>query len=281
MIHQTDGTTSLHFWYGEHGAEAFTYISGNTNETYYYVKDALGNVIGIYDDTGDMLVRYDYDAWGRLRTSWFKNDEYQYSVLGNTNPIRYKGYYFDKDTGFYYLQSRYYDPVTGRFLNADDVSYIGVSGTVLGFNLMSYCEGNPIMWQDARGLFSIPSWTLSIAIDAIILYASSWLHATWMGFMAPIKFMAKNAAAVFFSRYIAPCVRGIANQLISCIVKVIIWIGKKALAATFNISAKLAISAILSEPLRIVSACTSVGGLIAALVDYITDKRFDGWIKIW
>ncbi len=152
LIHQTDGTTSLHFWYGEHGAEAFTYISGNTNETYYYVKDALGNVIGIYDDTGDMIVRYDYDAWGRLRTTWYKNDDYSaYGYIGNANPIRYKGYFYDKDTGLYYLQSRYYDPVTGRFLNADDVHYLGISGAVLDFNLFSYCENNPVNGSDPTG----------------------------------------------------------------------------------------------------------------------------------
>ena len=152
LIHQTDGTISLHIWYGENGAEAFTYIIGSTSETYYYVKDALGNVIGIYDDTGDMLVRYDYDAWGRLRTTWYKNDDYaSYSYIGNINPIRYKGYFYDKDTGFYYLQSRYYDPITGRFLNADDINSISANTDNLSQNLFEYCNGNPVNMIDVDG----------------------------------------------------------------------------------------------------------------------------------
>ena len=173
LIHQTDGTTSLHFWYGENGAEAFTYITGNTSETYYYVKDALGNVIGIYDDTGDMLVRYDFDAWGRLRTTWYKNDDYAaYSYIGNINPIRYKGYFYDRDTGFYYLQSRYYDPITGRFLNVDDVRILNDTYHLLGNNMFSYCANNPVMFSDSTGFFaiaiSVSSWVIYLIITIIL-----------------------------------------------------------------------------------------------------------------
>ncbi len=158
-------------------------------------------MIGIYDDTGDMLVRYDYDAWGRLRATWYKDDDYlSYRRIANANPIRYKGYYYDRDTGFYYLQSRYYDPVTGRFLNADDVSFIGASGTVLGFNLVSYCEGNPVMREDKKGTlsfyginctkkkygFSVPEKMTFLSRPFCFMYADAFLSVygywSWWGF---------------------------------------------------------------------------------------------------
>lgn len=98
--------------------------------------------------------------------------------------------------------------------------------------------------------------------------------------MAPIKAMGKKAAALYFVRNIAWRVKGISNQLVSIGVRALIWIGKKAFAATFNFSAKAAISTILNEPMRVITACTSIGGMIAAIVDYFSDKKFDGWISV-
>ena len=74
---------------------------------------------------------------------WFK--------VGTANPFRYRGYYCDNESGFYYLQSRYYDPVTGRFLNADDTAYLGVTETTSGYNLFSYCNSNPVYYKDSFG----------------------------------------------------------------------------------------------------------------------------------
>ena len=73
------------------------------------------------------------------------------ATLGADNPFRYRGYYYDNESGFYYLQSRYYDPATGRFLNADDTAYIGASGTILGYSLFAYCENNPVSYMDSTG----------------------------------------------------------------------------------------------------------------------------------
>ena len=73
------------------------------------------------------------------------------ATLGVDNPFRYRGYYYDNESGFYYLQSRYYDPVTGRFLNADDTAYLGVTETTSGYNLFSYCNSNPVYYKDSFG----------------------------------------------------------------------------------------------------------------------------------
>ena len=84
-----------------------------------------------------------------------------YNAL-NANPLRYRGYIYDSDTGFYYLQSRYYDPVVGRFLNADDVMFLGATGTVLSCNLFAYCENDGVNKIDFNGLASLPYWVREI-----------------------------------------------------------------------------------------------------------------------
>ena len=65
-------------------------------------------------------------------------------TVGEINPYRYKDYYFDEETGFYYLQSRYYDPEVGRFISSDETDYLGASGSVLSYNLFAYCENEPM-----------------------------------------------------------------------------------------------------------------------------------------
>ena len=71
--------------------------------------------------------------------------------LSSINPLRYRGYVYDEDTTMYYLQTRYYDPTTGRFINADDTAYIGATGTALSTNIFTYCENNAIMFTDYNG----------------------------------------------------------------------------------------------------------------------------------
>ncbi len=95
-----------------------------------------------------------------------------YNDVGVTvNPIRYKGYYYDTESGFYYLQSRYYDPVVGRFISADTPDYLGSSGTVLSFNLFAYCENDPLLNQDPTGhstLVVYSSYQLAISISTLL-----------------------------------------------------------------------------------------------------------------
>ena len=110
------------------------------------------------------MVEYTYDAWGKLLSTTGTLA----TSLGKDNPLRYRGYYYDSDTGFYYLQSRYYDPVTGRFLNADDISYLGASGTTLSYNLFAYCENNPVNCEDIHGYFTIKIYAIAATTAAVI-----------------------------------------------------------------------------------------------------------------
>ena len=244
---------------------------------YYFFKNLQGDVIAIVDKDAQTVAKYSYDAWGVCTISQDSSD----CGIATVNPFRYRGYYYDSEIGMYYLQTRYYNPTVGRFINADEAEILYACINVTDENLFSYCGNNPILGVDYEGHFSIPSWTISIAIDAVIMFFAGVLKATWMTFMTPLKSMGKKAAAAYFTKHIAWRVSGIANSLISVGVKALIWIGKKTFAAAFNLSAKMAISAILNEPLRVVTACMSLGGLLAAIWDYFSDRKFNGWIKLW
>ena len=110
-----------------------------------YKKDLLGNIIEILDTSGNTMVKYTYDAWGNHTVT-----DYTEFGLGNINPFRYRGYYYDTETGLYYLKSRYYDPQTGRFISMDDISYLDPE-TIGGANLYAYCNNNPIKYIDPNG----------------------------------------------------------------------------------------------------------------------------------
>lgn len=114
---------------------------------YYYVKNLQGDVIQIRSVYGTLLVEYAYDAWGNVIDI---SGSYA-STLGADNPIRYRSYYYDTETGFYYLQSRYYDPAIRRFINAD--GYVNSNGDFIGFNMYAYCSNNPVTGYDPTGTF--------------------------------------------------------------------------------------------------------------------------------
>ncbi len=139
---RSDGTTIAYF-YGAEGILGFEYCG----EKYFYGKSLQGDVDCIYNKDGKIIVKYEYDGWGNVRT--INGNE---KNIGDINAIRYRGYYFDVETNLYYLKSRYYDPETGRFINADDISYLDPE-TINGLNLYAYCRNNPIRFKDEMGRF--------------------------------------------------------------------------------------------------------------------------------
>ena len=119
-------------------------------ETYFYKKNLQGDITAICNKAGAEVVWYRYDAWGRIVSSTnVVHSENIYRTISRANPFRYRGYYYDYDLGLYYLNSRYYDPNTGRFLNAD--GYINANGDLIGFNMYAYCSNNPVMYIDSNG----------------------------------------------------------------------------------------------------------------------------------
>ena len=126
---------------------------------YFYDINLQGDIIGIYDQRGNLVVSYTYDIWGALLAI---HSDY-HAELALFNPLLYRGYYYDFETGLYYLQSRYYDPTVGRFINAD--TQLNVAVGVLGYNLFAYCNNNPVKFADTDGHF--PFFAITAAIGAV------------------------------------------------------------------------------------------------------------------
>ena len=122
--------------------------SGTTSVPYYYEKNSFGDVTAIMSANNTVVATYSYDAWGNCTIGTDTDN------IGQENAIRYRSYYWDNDLQLYYLQTRYYDPAIGRFVNADDVSYLDPD-TLNGMNLYSYCLNNPVMYADPTGHFPI------------------------------------------------------------------------------------------------------------------------------
>lgn len=121
------------------------------DEPFYFHKNLQGDIIAIVNKTAMIVAKYTYDAWGTCTIA----EDISGCSIATINPYRYRSYYFDQEIGLYYLQSRYYNPIVGRFINADDITYLGSNGCVLGYNLFTYCQDNPIMQIDEYGFASI------------------------------------------------------------------------------------------------------------------------------
>jgi len=113
----------------------------------------------VVDASGSIVASYTYDAWGRLLSAS--------GAMASINPIRYRGYYYDTETGLYYLQSRYYDPEVCRFINAD--AYASTGQGILGCNMFAYCGNNPVRSLDTSGNYDR---------DAIVDYANQWVYGS-------------------------------------------------------------------------------------------------------
>ena len=136
----------------------------NGTMLFYYLYNLQGDVVAIVRaTTGQVVAKYSYDAWGKCTVT----NATGYTI-GDKNPFRYRGYYYDTETGFYYVSSRYYDPEIGRFINADDTEYLGADGSVLSYNLFAYCMNNPVNRFDVDGNWSLPNWAkIAVGVTAI------------------------------------------------------------------------------------------------------------------
>lgn len=121
--------------------------STDEDEYYYYGTNYRGDIIALYDSDGTQVASYTYDAYGKPTNTTELVSGHHTAIA--VNPLRYRGYVYDKETGFYYLQSRYYDPTTCRFLNADVYYDTGVGFT--GLNMFAYCNNNPVIFSDHSG----------------------------------------------------------------------------------------------------------------------------------
>ena len=143
-------TEYLTFLYNSEGLTGFVHNS----TVYTYRRNLFGDIIAIYQGN-TKVAEYAYDAYGNCTVVFSTGN------AGILNPFRYRGYYFDEDMKLYYLQSRYYDPELGRFINADDVSYLDPE-TIHGLNLYTYCLNNPVMGYDPSGKLAATTFIIAI-----------------------------------------------------------------------------------------------------------------------
>ena len=153
-------TETLDFFYDESGRPfAFNYsVDGDIASTYYYILNLQGDVVQIIDEGGVLQAEYVYSPWGEIISA--EGD------LAEINPLRYRGYYYDSETGFYYLQSRYYDPENHRFINADTYASTD-SGDAIACNMFAYCGNNPVLNLDPTGEWSWKGFLAGIATVAV------------------------------------------------------------------------------------------------------------------
>lgn len=150
LMRMSWGANIIDFFYDESGQP---YAMNYNGTVYYYITNLQGDVMRIVDGSQNTVTSYDYDPYGKVISAM--------GTLANINPLRYRGYVYDWETGFYYLQSRYYDPATGRFLNAD--SYASTGQGIIGHNMFAYCLNNSINCLDRHGT------------DVVVLYDSDFL----------------------------------------------------------------------------------------------------------
>lgn len=169
---------TLNFFYdGEGRPSYFTY----GDAIYYYVTNLQGDVIAILYSNGTMAASYHYDAYGALVEIGGPSG----ASLGVMNPLTYRGYVYDHDTGLYYLQSRYYNPTIRQFISADDTDNLGVDGSLLSYNLFTYCLNNPVNRFDVNGNWSLPNWA-KVAIGAVATVAAVAVTVATGGAAAPV-----------------------------------------------------------------------------------------------
>jgi RHS repeat-associated protein len=174
---------------------------------YFYVRNAQNDIIGLVDKTGAQVVTYSYDSWGKALSTTGSLA----STVGEKNPYRYRGYRYDTETQLYYLQSRYYSPEWGRFINADTI--VGEVGELLSHNMFAYCNSDPVNMEDPDGDIA---WWVGAAIGGAVFDSAIYLFQhrnggfSWGGLgKAAVAGAITGVAVAGAGKYIAKGVKAI------------------------------------------------------------------------
>lgn len=318
ILSQTDGVNTWYFQYDTNGIPLGFIYNGTQ---YFYMTNQMGDVIGLTKANGEVFAAYVYDEWGSLLSIQTIDSVSQEDLTAaNSNPLRYRGYYYDTETGYYYLQSRYYDPSICRFINSDIPEIAGMSkGISAGTNLFGYCNNNPVNDSDPTGNISfsqlktafnnamnllknaikkilkkvgiwksgsylyIKTSLLAGAIDTIILAGSAVKAvAVKSVFKVAVKFIKSNERNFikFLKNTLFPYISNNMTSVINFCVKAFATSFGLRLSSTL---VKGAVSNALFGNFKIYkwySAFSSAGNIIANIFDIITDLSWNGKIRI-
>ncbi len=225
----TNGVTVNYVYNSDDSPIYFEVSDGATTDQYWYETNAQGDVIGIVDDSNNEVVTYTYDTWGKLLNIGGSLA----STVGMQNHLLYRGYYYDSETGMYYLQSRYYDPELCRFISRDDISYHeGETGAAA--NLYAYCNNDPVNYTDRAGHFGTPiQW-----VCAIIGGIAGWFFGDYvakkLGYSSGWKYWAIRAGVTvggavigwFAGGVMAAIIKGFIFSSPSLVSRIPVWVYK-------------------------------------------------------
>ena len=167
LVEMAWGSNRMYFTYDDIGPASVIFNGGE----YYYSRNAQGDVTSIFSEFGVQVATYTYDPWGRPTSDAM-------TTLGHYNPLRYRGYVYDTETGLYYVSSRYYDPEIGRWINADN--QLSTGSDLTGMNLFAYCGNNPVNRIDPTG----EAWWHWVLGAAVVAAAAVATVVTCGGFAA-------------------------------------------------------------------------------------------------
>ena len=160
LITEIGPRNRLDFLYDENGI--LYGLIKDSSRKYFYIRDFMSNILGLVDDSGNIVVKSKYDAYGnRISITDTSGCD-----LGNINPFRYKGYYYDDDVEMYYCKSRFYVPSWHRWLNSDSINYLEPKN-ITSLNLFTYCNNNPVMYVDPSGNFTILGLLIGIGLSLV------------------------------------------------------------------------------------------------------------------
>ena len=200
VLAQKTGNNTVWYYYDCNGTREALEYGG---QVYYYLYNAQGDVMALYDNDLNIVAEYTYDSWGKLLSVTGSLAE----TVGKTNPFRYRGYYYDDETELYYLNSRYYDPETGRFINEDSILDIGVNSNS---NLYTYALNNPICFSDSTGTWCLIDDAIAILVGSVAAIAgqgiSDLISGEWSSWEMYLGAFLGGAIGGWVSLYASPAV---------------------------------------------------------------------------
>ena len=244
----------------------------------------MSDIVGITDSDGNLITSYQYDPWGRVLSVTGSD-----TIIDNLNPFRYRSYYYDVETGFYYLQSRYYDPEVGRFINCDDVNYIGITGTFDSYNAFAYCENDPVNDSDPSGCLCLNANWFGFALDIVFTAIGSWFKFGYDVIGAGLKYYAtKKGFTLFYYKLmnsVVPQVRVLLGGNLLLMLKKAVWrvagnISGNAISGFMTFGIQKISSFFYSarykkdfqkSALYLVTRMLTLGSLVALILDWVSD----------